>query len=70
MIAAVDVWVVDDDEAIRFVLQRALSKRGFDVECFDEVRAVRKALQSGHPQAILTDIRLPDADFIPGVRKR
>jgi two-component system nitrogen regulation response regulator GlnG len=62
VIAAVDVWVVDDDEAIRFVLQRALSKRGFDVECFDEVRAVRKALQSGHPQAILTDIRLPDAD--------
>lgn len=62
MIAGVDVWIVDDDEAIRFVLQRALRKRGYEVECFDEVRAVSAALESGHPQAILTDIRLPDAD--------
>ncbi len=62
MIAGVDVWIVDDDEAIRFVLQRALRKRGYEVECFDEVRAVSEALESGHPQAILTDIRLPDAD--------
>ena len=62
MITGVDVWIVDDDEAIRFVLQRALRKRGFEVECFDEVRAVSTALESGHPQAILTDIRLPDAD--------
>ena len=62
MITGVDVWIVDDDEAIRFVLQRALRKRGYEVECFDEVRAVSAALESGHPQAILTDIRLPDAD--------
>jgi len=57
-----DVWIVDDDEAIRFVLQRALTRRGYEVECYDEVRAVSKALETGHPQAILTDIRLPDAD--------
>jgi len=62
MIAGVDVWILDDDEAIRFVLQRALSRRGYEVECFDEVRAVGEALESGHPRAILTDIRLPDAD--------
>jgi two-component system nitrogen regulation response regulator GlnG len=57
-----DIWVVDDDEAIRFVLQRALSRRGYEVECFSEVRAVDEALRTRHPQAILTDIRLPDAD--------
>jgi two-component system nitrogen regulation response regulator GlnG len=57
-----DVWVVDDDEAIRFVLQRALQRGGYEVECFDCVAAVSDALESGHPQAILTDIRLPDAD--------
>jgi two-component system nitrogen regulation response regulator GlnG len=57
-----DIWVLDDDEAIRFVLQRALSKRGYNVECFDTVTAVGDALRHGHPQAILTDIRLPDAD--------
>ena len=57
-----DIWVLDDDEAIRFVLQRALSRRGYEVECFSEVRAVDEALRGGHPRAILTDIRLPDAD--------
>jgi len=56
------IWVVDDDEAIRFVLQRALRKSGFDVECFESVGAVHKALEKSQPQAILTDIRLPDAD--------
>jgi len=56
------IWVVDDDEAIRFVLQRALRKSGFAVECFDSVGAVNEALENSHPQAILTDIRLPDAD--------
>jgi two-component system nitrogen regulation response regulator GlnG len=57
-----DIWVVDDDEAIRFVLQRALSRRGFDVECFENVGDVKQALKTGHPRALLTDIRLPDAD--------
>jgi len=57
-----DIWVVDDDEAIRFVLQRALSRRGFDVECFENVTDVRAALEHSHPRALLTDIRLPDAD--------
>ena len=56
------IWVVDDDEAIRFVLQRALRKSGFVVECFDSVTAVHKALEKRWPQVILTDIRLPDAD--------
>jgi len=57
-----EIWVVEDDEAIRFVLQRALRRGGYDVECFDSVAAVSKAIESGKPRAIITDIRLPDAD--------
>jgi two-component system nitrogen regulation response regulator GlnG len=57
-----DVWVIDDDEAIRFVLQRALTRRGYEVECFETVQTVSDALGRGHPRAVLTDIRLPDAD--------
>ena len=56
------VWVVDDDEAIRFVLQRALRKSGYTVECFASIGSVSRALDEGQPQVILTDIRLPDAD--------
>jgi two-component system nitrogen regulation response regulator GlnG len=57
-----DIWVIDDDEAIRFVLERALRRQGYEVACFEKVQDVRLALEHGHPRALLTDIRLPDAD--------
>jgi two-component system nitrogen regulation response regulator GlnG len=60
MTARKDIWVVDDDEAIRFVLQRALRRRGYEVEVFEDVGSVRAALRTDHPKALLTDIRLPD----------
>ncbi len=56
------VWVVDDDEAIRFVLERALGRAGYETESFARVSAVTAALDSNHPTVIITDIRLPDAD--------
>jgi len=62
MNATAVIWVVDDDEAIRFVLKRALLRKGYDVRCFESVTAVRAALDTEQPQAILTDIRLPDDD--------
>lgn len=57
-----EIWVVDDDDAIRFVLKRALQRKGYGVRCFESVRSIREALEHEHPAAILTDIRLPDAD--------
>ena len=59
------VWVVDDDEAIRFVLVRALGRAGYDTQSFETVGAVCKALDEAVPAVIITDIRLPDADGAP-----
>jgi two-component system nitrogen regulation response regulator GlnG len=56
------VWIVDDDEAIRFVLERALGRAGYAVEAFSDVSSVRAALEHGTPRALVTDINLPDAD--------
>ena len=56
------VWVVDDDEAIRFVLTRALNRAGYVTENFGSVAAVTAALDNTAPAVIITDIRLPDAD--------
>lgn len=56
------VWVVDDDEAIRFVLERSLGRAGYQTRCFSSVAAVSKALETDLPAVIITDIRLPDAD--------
>jgi len=62
MTEQVKVWIVDDDEAIRFVLERALSRAGYKTQSFGSVAAIREALDAGQPAVIITDIRLPDAD--------
>ena len=56
------IWIVDDDEAIRFVLERALRRAGYAVESFTTVDSVRHALKTRSPQVMVTDIHLPDAD--------
>jgi len=62
MSRTVTVWVVDDDEAIRFVLERALGRAGYQTKSFTNVSDVRSALQNSRPAVIITDIRLPDDD--------
>jgi two-component system nitrogen regulation response regulator GlnG len=59
---APEVWIVDDDEAIRFVLERALGRDGYRTRVFENVTDLAEALEKATPSAILTDIRLPDAD--------
>jgi two-component system nitrogen regulation response regulator GlnG len=56
------IWIVDDDKTIRFVLDRALSRRGFRIRQFETAESVARELSRQAPQAIITDIRLPDAD--------
>lgn len=62
MEGSVLVWVVDDDEAIRFVLERALGRAGYKTRSFENVASVCSALDNAQPAVIITDIRLPDAD--------
>jgi two-component system nitrogen regulation response regulator GlnG len=59
---AATVWIVDDDEAIRFVLERALNRAGYQTRSFGTVTAITEALGTAQPSVIITDIRLPDAD--------
>lgn len=58
------VWVVDDDPSIRWVLERALSKHGMDVRCFENAESVTDVLEGGRswPHVILSDIRMPGID--------
>ena len=53
------IWVVDDDESIRWVLERGLSEQGMDVKTFDSANKVIKKLETENPQLILTDIKMP-----------
>lgn len=54
-----EVWVVDDEPALRWVLEQALRDGGHTVRCFDSIEAVMPALQRGQPDVLFTDVRMP-----------
>ena len=57
-----EIWVIDDDQSIRWVLERALGRAGFTVEGFDGGTGVHARLRQREPDAIISDIRMPDVD--------
>jgi len=60
-----EIWVVDDDASVRFVLASALREGGFEVREFDHGDAALEALQDDAPPALLfTDVRMPGRDGI------
>jgi len=56
------IWVVDDDSAIRWVLERALNSAGYTCICFDSAENALAALNSGQPDVLISDIRMPGMD--------
>lgn len=64
MTAAGEVWVVDDDHSIRWVLERALVRAGFEVRTFAQVDEVLAALAVSEPAVLVSDIRMPGASGI------
>lgn len=59
-----NVWVVDDDQSIRWVLERALASDAVKVTSFDSGDAVLQRLETGsqRPEVVLSDIRMPGID--------
>ena len=55
-----DVWVVDDDASIRWVLERALRNGGMTPKAFDAAEPALAALRSETPDVLITDVRMPD----------
>ena len=56
------VWIVDDDQAIRWVLEKALSRAGMVTRSFVSANDVSAALRSETPAALISDIRMPGTD--------
>lgn len=56
------VWIVDDDRSIRWVLEKALQKAGLDTRSFSNANSLLEALGQTQPEAIITDIRMPGMD--------
>ena len=53
------VWIVDDDQAIRWVLEKALSRAGIPTRSFAGAVDVSEALVLERPGALISDIRMP-----------
>ncbi|MBF0127237.1 MAG: nitrogen regulation protein NR(I) [Magnetococcales bacterium] len=54
------ILVADDDRAIRFVLEQALSRAGFEVRCFESGRALLDFAGQGVGDLVITDIMMPN----------
>ena len=53
------IWIVDDDESIRWVLEKALARENLATKSFSNAREVLDALQTSVPQVLVSDIRMP-----------
>src|SRR5689334_11361857 len=58
------IWIVDDDQSIRFVLEKALAREDFAVRSFTNPRDVLAALDEDEPQVLVSDIRMPGGSGI------
>lgn len=61
------IWVIDDDVALRMILEDALTDAGFSVQTFGNAKIALHNLEnltnsSNFPAVILTDIRMPMMD--------
>ena len=53
------IFIVDDDNSIRWVLDKALTAAGLEVASFESADAALRALNSEEPAVIVSDIRMP-----------
>jgi len=59
------IWIVDDDQSIRFVLEKALAREQLATRSFSNPRDVLRALDDGdEPQVLVSDIRMPGGSGI------
>ena len=71
------IWIVDDDQSIRFVLEKALLRESLPTRSFTSPREVMAALSLANedtgPQVLVSDIRMPGGsglDLLEQVKKK
>ncbi len=56
------IWIVDDDSSIRWVLEKAFNKANISAASFDNANNLLEALEHAQPEVIISDIRMPEMD--------
>jgi len=57
-----EVWIVDDDRSVRWVLEKALGQANFKTRCFERGEHLMDAIGTAVPDVLVTDIRMPGMD--------
>jgi two-component system nitrogen regulation response regulator GlnG len=66
---ALTVWIVDDDPAVRWVLEKALRAAGMGTRAYADAGAFFRALARATPDVLITDIRMPGMDGLEIMRR-
>lgn len=53
------IWIVDDDQSIRWVLEKALARENIPHKSFSNPNDVLNSLEKETPQVLISDIRMP-----------
>ncbi|MDS1141609.1 nitrogen regulation protein NR(I) [Pusillimonas sp. SM2304] len=56
------VWIVDDDQSIRWVLEKALARVSVPARTFASAGEAYAALETATPAVLVTDVRMPGED--------
>ena len=53
------VWVVDDDQSVRWVLEKALRQAEMHAKSFERAEHLLEAIDHDTPDVLITDVRMP-----------
>ncbi len=54
-----NVWVVDDDQSVRWVLEKALRQADMTARSFERAEHLLEAIEAETPDVLITDVRMP-----------
>jgi two-component system, NtrC family, nitrogen regulation response regulator GlnG len=64
-----DVWIVDDDRSIRWVLEKALSREAIAHRSFENAIDAMKAMENEQPSVLVSDVRMPGESGLTLLKK-
>ena len=57
------IWIIDDDQSMRWVLEKTLSNNGYQVSAFESgsvaLATFKRTESEARPRLIITDVRMP-----------